>query len=205
MATKRWRAWRAGGPESPDGRDDRTFVRPPSASPAGGSGAGRGFPPGSRFGEGQSHAPAGGRGFVPLSTGSVLNNTHRIEDLIARGGMGEIYRATNLVTGDVVAVKTVRPEFAGDPKISELFRREAAALRKVRNPAVVYYEGAVFDDSGQLYLVMEFVDGPSLATETDKRLVREAFDNDLKTHIELEQFLQQSITGDCTRARAHWS
>lgn len=36
--------------------------------------------------------------------------------------------------------------------------------------------------------------GPSLATETDKRLVREAFDNDLKTHIELEQFLQQSIT-----------
>ncbi|MBL8834645.1 MAG: serine/threonine protein kinase [Alphaproteobacteria bacterium] len=161
----------AGGPESPDGRDDRTFVRPPSASPAGGSGAGRGFPPGSRFGEGQSHAPAGGRGFVPLSTGSVLNNTHRIEDLIARGGMGEIYRATNLVTGDVVAVKTVRPEFAGDPKISELFRREAAALRKVRNPAVVYYEGAFFDDSGQLYLVMEFVDGPSLATALQSRRI----------------------------------
>lgn len=159
----------AGGPEGPDGRDDRTFIRPPSAAPTGGSGAGRGFPPGSRFGEGQTRPPGGGRGFVPLSTGAVLNNTHRIEDLIARGGMGEIYRATNLVTGDIVAVKTVRPEFVGDPKISELFRREAAALRKVRNPAVVYYEGAFFDDSGQLYLVMEFVDGPSLATALQSR------------------------------------
>jgi serine/threonine-protein kinase len=147
---------RGGG--RPGDRDERTVVhsRAPRSAPPGSSGV--------RGSQWRSAFDSRGRGGATLTPGIVLNNTHRIESLVARGGMGEVYRATNLVTGDTVAVKTVRPEFAGDPKISELFRREAGALRKVHNPAVVYYEGAFFDDSGQLYIVMEFVDGPSLAT-----------------------------------------
>src|SRR6185369_3104369 len=67
-----------------------------------------------------------------LVGGTVLNNTHRIEALVARGGMGEVYRATNLTNGDSVAVKTLRPELASDARVVELFRREGTALRKLR-------------------------------------------------------------------------
>jgi serine/threonine-protein kinase len=99
-----------------------------------------------------------------LQPGTVLNNTQRIEALVGRGGMGEVYRATNIHTGDQDAIKMIRPDLASDPQVRELFRREAAALRKVRHPSVVSYEGVFGDDSGRLFLVMEFVDGPSLAS-----------------------------------------
>ncbi|TWT10125.1 serine/threonine-protein kinase [Reyranella sp. CPCC 100927] len=99
-----------------------------------------------------------------LRPGTLLNNTQRIEALIGRGGMGEVYRATNIHTGDHDAIKVIRPDLASDPQVRELFRREAGALRKVRHPSVVSYEGVFGDDSGRLFLVMDFVDGPSLAS-----------------------------------------
>lgn len=104
-----------------------------------------------------------GSGFL-LQPGTILNNTQRIEALIGRGGMGEVYRATNIHTGDQDAIKMIRPDLATDPHVRELFRREAAALRKVRHPSVVSYQGIFGDDSGRLFLVMDFVDGPSLAS-----------------------------------------
>jgi len=107
--------------------------------------------------------PARGPRAGQLGVGTVLNNTHRIDALVARGGMGEIYRATNLTNGETVAVKTLRPELADDPRLVELFHREGAALRRLRDPGIVYYEGTFFGDGGLLYLVMEFIDGPSLA------------------------------------------
>jgi len=99
-----------------------------------------------------------------LRPGTLLNNTQRVEALIGRGGMGEVYRATNIHTGDQDAIKVIRPDLASDPQVRELFRREAGALRKVRHPSVVSYEGVFGDDSGRLFLVMDFVDGPSLAS-----------------------------------------
>jgi TPR repeat protein len=98
-----------------------------------------------------------------LAPGTLLNSTHRIDGLVAIGGMGEVYRATNLANGDVVALKTMRPDVVRDPRIAELFRREGSALRRLRDPAIVFYEGTFISETGLLYLVMEFVDGPSLA------------------------------------------
>ncbi|HJQ56238.1 MAG TPA: serine/threonine-protein kinase, partial [Vineibacter sp.] len=94
--------------------------------------------------------------------GSVLLTSFRIEDLVASGGMGSVYRATHLVTGATVAVKTIRPEYAADATMGELFRREAQALRRIAHPAIVRYEGAFSADDGHMVLVMEYVDGPSL-------------------------------------------
>ena len=99
-----------------------------------------------------------------LQAGAILNSSQRIEALIGRGGMGEVYRATNIHTGDQDAIKVIRPDLAGDPQVRELFRREAGALRKVRHPAVVSYQGIFGDESGRLFLVMDYVDGPSLAS-----------------------------------------
>ncbi|HJQ60135.1 MAG TPA: protein kinase [Vineibacter sp.] len=104
-------------------------------------------------------APSGG----PLTAGVVLGSTFQIEELIARGGMGEVYRARHRITGDPIAIKTIRPELAGDQKIAELFKREAQALRNIRHPAIVSYEGVFDDGTGQLYIAMEFVDGPSIS------------------------------------------
>ncbi|HEX2890143.1 serine/threonine-protein kinase [Vineibacter terrae] len=100
---------------------------------------------------------------TPLQPGVVLNNTHRIDQMLGRGGMGEVYRGTNVHTGDQVAIKVIRPELVDDANMRDLFLREAMALRKIRHPAVVSYEGASADSAGRLYLVMDFVAGPSLA------------------------------------------
>ncbi len=112
--------------------------------------------------------PAGGKAaafdsLMPLQPGTVLNNTHRIERLLARGGMGEVYCATNLLTGDAVALKLIRPEMVDEPNMRALFLREATALRKIRHPAIVAYEGVHAEASGRVYLVMDLIEGPSLA------------------------------------------
>ncbi|TDP48796.1 serine/threonine-protein kinase [Zavarzinia compransoris] len=94
---------------------------------------------------------------------SLLGNTYRIEALIARGGMGEVYRARNETLGTLHAIKIIRAELAGSSTIVELFRREAMALRQLRSDAIVAYDGIFRDERGRTYLVMEYVDGPSLA------------------------------------------
>lgn len=98
-----------------------------------------------------------------LAPGSLLSHTYRIDRLLARGGMGEVYRAQHEEMGTWHAIKIILPELAGDTKIIDLFRREAGVLRNIRNDAVVAYDGVFRDEQGRVYLVMEFVDGPSLS------------------------------------------
>ncbi|HEY6521981.1 MAG TPA: protein kinase [Roseiarcus sp.] len=98
-----------------------------------------------------------------MRPGTRLNNVYEIERLVAQGGMGEVYRGFNIQTGDPVAIKMIRPEFASDPDILDLFRREASILHSFTNDAIVRY--FVFSVDPQLeraYLAMEFVEGPSL-------------------------------------------
>ncbi len=123
--------------------DDRTVISKPTVQPAAAS------------------ATSVGRGV--LSPGQVLGNTFEIEALLARGGMGAVYRARHLELGSIHAIKLILPEFAEDTHIITLFQEEARKLRRVRSDAIVAYEGLSRDESGARYLVMEFVDGPSLA------------------------------------------
>ena len=81
-------------------------------------------------------APAPGRALPPpgaggpLSPGVVLSSTFEIEQLVARGGMGEVYRARHRITGDPIAIKTIRPELAGT------VRALPAVLSDMYNPSV---------------------------------------------------------------------
>jgi formylglycine-generating enzyme required for sulfatase activity len=120
-------------------------------------------------GPGREGRPAPDDLRMPLTPGTVLNNTHRIERLLARGGMGEVYRATNLLTGDAVALKLVRPELVNEPGMRALFLREATALRKIRHPAIVAYEGVHAEADGRVYLAMDLVEGPSLSSRVAER------------------------------------
>ncbi len=95
----------------------------------------------------------------------LLADRYRLDELLGRGSMGEVWRATDEVLGRRVAVKLLRTEEATDV---ERFRMEALTTARLNHPHVV----SVYDfgsDRGQLYLVMECVDGWSLAQERSMR------------------------------------
>ncbi len=73
-------------------------------------------------------------GFAP---GTVLGHTYVVEALLARGGMGEVYRAKHIELGTEHAVKVILPSLANDPKVSHLLVEEARKLGRVRNDAIV--------------------------------------------------------------------
>jgi serine/threonine-protein kinase len=100
-----------------------------------------------------------------LPAGTRLNNLYEIEEHIADGGIGTVYRARDVESGDPVAVKVLLANFSKDPMILDLFKREAKILRKLKHDALTqYYVFAKEPTLGIYYLAMEFVGGPSLKT-----------------------------------------
>src|SRR3954452_881500 len=97
-----------------------------------------------------------------LAPGTLLGNTYVIEALLARGSMGEVYRARHVELGTEHAIKIMLPSLSEDPKIVQLFREEARKLGRINNEAIVDYEGFFRDQNGLRYLVTEFVGGESL-------------------------------------------
>jgi serine/threonine protein kinase len=93
---------------------------------------------------------------TPLQPGDKFEH-FRIEALAARTSMTTIYRATDLRTGQLVAIKIPHPELECDPTFYSRFQREAAIGRKLDHPGVV--KTMVEDDLDQLCIVMEWVDG----------------------------------------------
>ena len=104
-----------------------------------------------------------------LAPGTLLGNTYIIEALLARGGMGEVYRARHIELGTQHAIKIMLPSLAEDPKIVQLFLEEARKLGRLNNDAVVDYEGFFRDEHGLRYLVTEFVPGESLEQVLHRR------------------------------------
>ena len=95
--------------------------------------------------------------------GTTLQNRYRIDSELGRGGMGEVYRATDTQTGELVAVKALNPEVvAHTPDLVERFVREGEALRQLNHPNIVRMIAAV-QEQGQHYLIVEYVSGGSLA------------------------------------------
>jgi len=100
-------------------------------------------------------------GIDPL-LGRVLEGRYRLESLIGRGGMGAVYKATQITMNKVVAVKVVKPEFAANTEAAKRFHREAKAASSLSHPHTI----RVFDfgqtPQRELYMAMEFLDGRSL-------------------------------------------
>ena len=99
---------------------------------------------------------------VALDSGSNFAG-YQIESVVGRGGMGVVYRATDLRLERPVALKLVAPEFAEDELFRRRFLREPRMAASLDHPNVVpIYEAGEHD--GQLYLAMRFVDGSDLRT-----------------------------------------
>ncbi len=96
----------------------------------------------------------------------LVDGKYRLEQLIAHGGMGSVYRATHLQLDRPVAIKILRPEFLTDAKVVERFNREARAAARLKHPNIIaVYDFGVLPADGGAYLVMEFIAGRSLREE----------------------------------------
>jgi serine/threonine-protein kinase len=93
-----------------------------------------------------------------------LTSRYRLESLIAAGGMGEVWRAVDQALDRPVAVKLLRPEYVHDPVILARFHAEAHYVGQLSDPGIAQvYDYADAGPASPAYLVMELVDGPSLA------------------------------------------
>ncbi len=95
-----------------------------------------------------------------LTPGDVLDGRYEIVELLARGGMGAVYRARRILLGDDVAVKVLGTP--GDASLRERFLRESRAAAQLRHPHIVSVLDYDVDAQGHPFLVMEYLNGPSL-------------------------------------------
>jgi serine/threonine protein kinase len=94
-------------------------------------------------------------------TAGTLFSGYRIESLIGRGGMGVVYRATELSAARPAALKLIVPEFAADLTFRRRFEREARLAAEIRHPNVIpVYEAGESD--GQLFIASRYVEGTDL-------------------------------------------
>jgi eukaryotic-like serine/threonine-protein kinase len=100
--------------------------------------------------------------------GFVLARRYRLDEVIASGGMAEVWQAQDLVLQRAVAVKLLHPHLAGDQLVTERFRREAIAAARLSHPNIVPTFDAGTDD-GLTFIVMGLVNGKSLAEVLSQR------------------------------------
>ncbi len=93
--------------------------------------------------------------------GQVLNNTYEILGILGRGGTGEVYLAHNQVVERDVAIKALNLRFSGNSDYLDLMKREEQ-MRNIIHDAVVRYSECSRSDTGQVFLVMDHIEGPSL-------------------------------------------
>ncbi len=124
---------------------------------------------GSKFGDQADYCPHDGTKLVtdeeigdPL-LGTVLLEQFRIDEQIGTGGMGTVYRAHQTTVDRDVAIKVLRAELARDDQAALRFEREAKLAISLDHPNLVrvFLSGRLPDD--RLYIVMELLEGRSLA------------------------------------------
>jgi serine/threonine protein kinase len=103
---------------------------------------------------------------MPLSAGTCLG-PYEIVALLGVGGMGEVYRARDKRLDRLVAIKILRDHLASDPDRRTRFEREARAISKLNHPHICTLYDVGYD-SGIEYLVVEYLDGQTLADRLHK-------------------------------------
>jgi eukaryotic-like serine/threonine-protein kinase len=99
--------------------------------------------------------------------GPRLSGRYRMEALLAAGGMGEVWAARDLLLGRAVAVKVLGGALAGDGRAAERLRREARAAGRLEHPNIARVLD-LGEHDGRPYLVMELLEGESLAARIDR-------------------------------------
>jgi serine/threonine protein kinase len=96
---------------------------------------------------------------MPLHSGQVLQDRYRIDVLLGQGGMGAVYRATDLRFHAAVAIKE---NLEVSPEAQKQFAREAGLLHQLRHPNLPHVTDYFFLAGQGQYLVMDFIEGQDL-------------------------------------------
>jgi serine/threonine protein kinase len=97
-----------------------------------------------------------------------LGGRYDLQEQIGDGGMAIVYRAIDTLLGRQVAVKMLRSQFTSDEEIVSRFRREAQSAASLSHTNIVNIYDVGVTDGNEYYIVMEYVDGPTL-----KEVIRE--------------------------------
>lgn len=98
----------------------------------------------------------------PELSGSILDGRYLVTQRIGRGGMGVVYRASDLQEGGEVAVKVLSRERADSRRHGDRFTREIEAMQRVHHPNTVEVFGSGTNERGDLWFAMELVKGQTL-------------------------------------------
>ena len=106
--------------------------------------------------------PTAGNNIAVLSPGQTFGNRYEIKSVLGVGGMGMVYKANDMELGEILAIKTLKPDMMGsDPNALERFKSEIKLARRIahRNVVRTYDLGEI---GGLYYITMEYVEGKSL-------------------------------------------
>lgn len=106
-------------------------------------------------------------------TGKIIDGKYKIIKLVGSGGMAKVYKALDIRLDRYVAVKVLKEDYADNEQFVKKFMREAQADAKLAHPNIVnVYD--VGSNNGVNYIVMEYMDGPTLNDYLDEKGVLSA-------------------------------
>jgi serine/threonine-protein kinase len=105
--------------------------------------------------------------FAAGLVGIVLDGRYRLDALLGEGGMGAVYRATQLANDRKVTVKLLKPHLTSDDAALERFMREARSTLKVESPHAVKVLDFGITPHRDYYMVLEYLDGRTVQRELD--------------------------------------
>ena len=130
--------------------------------------------------------------------GTTLAGKYRIDGRLNEGGMGTVYRGCHVLMDKTVAIKVLRPSLAADEKIVARFSREARAASRITHPNAVSVTDFGEDESGLVFLVMEFLSGRTL-----KHVIRDEGPLPLARVVDITRQIGRARVGKECRSR--WS
>jgi eukaryotic-like serine/threonine-protein kinase len=112
-------------------------------------------------------APKGGsiQSAVPPpddSIGRIIAGKYRVEQMIGEGGMGKVYKATQLALDKPVVLKVLRQALLGDERTVARFQREAKAASRLNHPNSISVLDFGQADDGAMFIAMEYIQGKDL-------------------------------------------
>ncbi len=100
--------------------------------------------------------------------GAIIAKKFKVEKVLGVGGMGKVYKARQLALDKAVVVKVLHDQFRDDPQLVKRFQQEARAASRLNHPNSIQIIDFGQDDSGVVFMAMEFLNGSDLFAHLKK-------------------------------------